>query len=145
VIAVAVRALVQVPVLRPALEAGGVRRADRSVRTTEGLGRGRDIGRGSPVRRLVPSPIRTVTVGSLRGDPPSRRDGSWAGDDLSIATDHRSGISPYPEGEARYPCCDPMIRPFGRPSPRAVCHVPVRTGTVDSLHIGKVWGILCAA
>ena len=35
--------------------------------------------------------------------------------------------------------------PITAPSPRAVRVVLVRTGTVVSLHIGKVWGILCAA
>ena len=58
--------------------AGGERRtrAERSARRTSERAR----GRRRPVRRrLVPSPIRTFTVGSLRGDPRHVADGSWAG------------------------------------------------------------------
>ena len=70
-----------------------------------------------------PSPIRTVTVGSLPGNPPS----PWlapgrglAGRTPSARTDHRSGIAPNPEGGI----CEDVPDSIPRASARAVTRTP---------------------
>jgi hypothetical protein len=72
-------------------------------------------------RATRPSPIRTVTVGSLPGDPPAPRIdadvGSWAGFKrlAPLSADHRSGLPPDPEGEAICVMCPQHSAPPMRP------------------------------